>query len=60
LSPDYKLYLLMFPLSFGELLEAVTPCIQKDDMIMRNCRATPQSRLYTVNVYTTTSVAQRV
>jgi hypothetical protein len=52
--------LLIFPLSFAELLKAVTPCIQKEDMIMRNCCATTQSRPYTVNVCTMTSVAQRV
>jgi hypothetical protein len=51
LLPDYKLYLLTFPFSFGELLETVMPLIQKEDVIMRTCCATPQSRPYTVNMF---------
>jgi hypothetical protein len=40
LPPDYKLYLLTFPFSFGGLLEIVMLLIQKEAMIMRNSCAT--------------------
>jgi hypothetical protein len=38
----------MFPSNFGEILEVITPLIQKRDM---NYCTTPQTRLYTVNIF---------
>jgi hypothetical protein len=48
---DYKVYLQMFFSFFGKLMDMITSLIQKNDMIMINCCAPPEARLYNVNIF---------
>jgi len=41
---NYKVYLQMFPYTVGELLETITSVIQREDMFLTDCCATPQTR----------------
>jgi len=48
---NYKVYLQMSPYTFGELLETITSVIQREEMILTNCCATPQTRPYNGNMF---------
>jgi len=45
-----KVYLQTFPYTFGELLETITPVTQREDTILTDCCATPQTRPYNGNM----------